>query len=304
MESREIIDAVQRIQDYIEAHITEPISLRDIARAAGYSPWHAERVFKDAVGITPFEYIRRRRLSKAALDLQHGNSRIVDVALDYVFSSHEGFTRAFSREFGVSPAAYRKRRPEIRLFMPPEIKNYYQKLVKGEIQMTEATKAYPVFTQVVDRPARKFILKRGIKAEDYFAYCEELGCDVYADLAKIKEALYEPIGAWLPDKFIKPGTSKYVQGVEMPADYKGPVPDGMEIIDLPPCKIMVFQGPAYDDNDFMEAIGQLWDVMKTFKPETYGFKWADDDGPRFQLEPRGYRGYIEARPVRPVNQGK
>jgi len=38
--------------------------------------------------------------------------------------------------------------------------------------------------------------------------------------------------------------------------------------------------------------------MKSYKPETYGFAWADDDGPRFQLKPDGYRGYIEGRPVR------
>ncbi len=100
---------------------------------------------------------------------------------------------------------------------------------------------------------------------------------------------------------IKPGTSKYAQGVEVPPDYKGKVPEGYEIIDLSPCKMMVFQGPPYEDSKFEEAIGDLWEVMNKYNPEIYGFKWADEDGPRFQLAPMGYRGYIEARPVRPVN---
>lgn len=97
-------------------------------------------------------------------------------------------------------------------------------------------------------------------------------------------------------------TSKYVQGVEVPQDYSGEVPDGFDIIDLPPCKLMVFQGEPYAEEKFGEAIAEIWDVMKKFNPEIYGFEWADEDSPRIQLEPQGYRGYIEARPLRPINR--
>lgn len=88
----------------------------------------------------------------------------------------------------------------------------------------------------------------------------------------------------------------------MPADYAGQVPAGLEIISLPPCKMMVFQGQPFADEEFEAAISELWEVMDAFKPEPYGFAWADGDAPRFQLAPEGYRGYIEARPVRPINQ--
>jgi len=64
--------------------------------------------------------------------------------------------------------------------------------------------------------------------------------------------------------------------------------------------MMIFQGPPFEDKDFEAAIKTLWDEMNAYKPETYGFEWADDDGPRFQLRPEGYRGYIEGRPVRSV----
>ena len=90
------------MQDYIERHITEPITLHMIAQAAGYSPWTA-RMFKEFTGKTPFEYIRALRLSRAAVKLRDEDIKIIDVALDFVFDSHEGFTRAFSREFGMSP---------------------------------------------------------------------------------------------------------------------------------------------------------------------------------------------------------
>jgi hypothetical protein len=70
------------------------------------------------------------------------------------------------------------------------------------------------------------------------------------------------------------------------------------MITLPVCMMMIFQGQPYDDENFEQAISDLWAAMKHYKPEIYGFRWADEDGPRFQLEPQGYRGYIEGRPVR------
>ncbi|NBK24250.1 MAG: AraC family transcriptional regulator, partial [Spirochaetia bacterium] len=79
------------------------------------------------------------------------------------------------------------------------------------------------------------------------------------------------------------------------------VPEGFDVIELEPCKMMVFQGPPFDEEKFEDAITDLWEVMKTYDPRLYGYQWADDDGPRFQLAPLGYRGYIEARPVREVN---
>ena len=289
------------MQDFIERHITEPITLHMLAQAAGYSPWHAARIFKELTGKTPFDYIRTLRLARAAVKLRDEETRIIDVALDFVFESHEGFTRAFSKEFGMNPRHYTKNKPPLRLFMPSRIRDYYLKLQKGEEIMATKSKLNTVFVQVIDRPARKLILKRGIKATHYFEYGEEVGCDVFEELKGVKDALYEPCGMWLPKSLRKPGTSEYVMGVEMPADYKGAVPEGYEIIDLKPCKMMVFQGQPYDDEKFEQAIGELWEVMKGYNPELYGFIWADEDGPRFQLEPQGYRGYIEARPVRQLN---
>ncbi len=166
--------------------------------------------------------------------------------------------------------------------------------------MSEKKQSEVVFIQVLDRPARKAIIKRGRKAAHYFDYCEEVGCDVWEQLVAIPNTLQEPMGMWLPPAMRAPGTSEYVQGVEVAADYTGEVPDGFEVIDLPACKMMVFQGPPFEDKEFESAITSLWDVMKSCKPETYGFTWADEDGPRFQLCPEGYRGYIEGRPVRPI----
>lgn len=302
----DVVQAVSRMQDYIEMHISEPITLHQLAGTAGYSQWHSERIFKELTGKSPFDYIRVLRLTKAALVLRDGKARVTDVAFDFVFDSHEGFTKAFSRQFGLPPRRYSQETPAIPFFLPNRVIPVPDRKKKEMENMT--TPSNTVFVQVVERPARKIMLKRGRKAADYYEYCsevDEIVCEasdaIWGVLSSVKEALYEPIGMWLPDHMITKGTSKYVQGVELPLDYSKPVPQGYELIEAPACKMMVFQGQPYDDEHFEDAITDIWDLMKLYDPKIYGYDWADEDAPRFQLAPMGYRGYIEARPVRTVN---
>jgi AraC-like DNA-binding protein len=305
MEDMEIVEAVQRMQDYIDNYISDEITLNQLAKAAGYSPWYSSKIFKKLLGKTPFEYIRSLRLSKAAQVLQGGNTKIIDVALDFVFDSHEGFTRAFSKQFGMSPKKYSQDTPPIQLFLPSSIHSYYLNFLKtGVIKVDNQKEMKTLFVQVIERPERKVMLKRGITAAHYFAYCEEVGCDVWGILTSVKEALYEPIGMWLPKHLIKEGTSEYVQGVELPLDYNNLIPAGFEIISLPPCKMMVFQGDPYDDEIFNQAVSETISAIDKYNPEIYGFEWAKEEAPRFQLQPMGYRGYIEARPVKEIKHSK
>lgn len=300
MESYEKVKAVQNMQDYINEHINEPISLYSLSQAAGYSPWHSAKLFKELTGKAPFEYIRSLRLSQAAMQLRDEKVKVVDIAFDFVFDSHEGFTRAFAKEFGITPRKYSISPPPINLFRAYPVRDYYQYLLSREGKNETETKVTPrtVFVQLVDRPSRKLILKRGKYADNYFDYCLDIGCDIWGLLCSIKEALYEPIGLWLPEKLRPVGTSVYAQGVEVPESYSGIVPDGFDMIRLPPCKMLVFQGPPFEDEEYMEAIDGLSESISLYDPRLYGYEWADDDYPRLQYEPQGYRGYVEARPVR------
>ncbi len=289
------------MQDYIDQHLYEPITLSDLSRNTGYSPFHCAKLFKEHTGKPPFEYIRTLRLSRAALKLRDEKVKVLDVAMDFVFDSHEGFTRAFSREFGITPHKYSKNPPPIKLFMPSPVRDEYLFNQRGGTFMKRESTGLTlntVFVQVMERPRRKLILKRGQKAKDYFEYCNEVDCDIWGLLLSIKEALYEPIGLWMPDRYRPCGTSVYAQGVEVPADYSGIVPEGLDIIDLPPCSMMVFQGPPFDNDNFFNAILDLSELIDEYQPGIYGYQWADEEAPRFQMEPQGWRGYIEARPVR------
>lgn len=294
IENWEKINAVQRMQDYIMAHYQEEITLQDLAKAATYSPWHALRAFSEAIGKTPFEYLRMVRLSVAAKKLRDTNMSVLDIALESAFGSHEGFTKAFSHMFAISPQKYREEAPPIPLFSYYPIRHYYKSLErrKGTVSSTV------VFTQVIERPKRNLILKRGIKATEYFEYCKEVGCDIWGILESIKGALYESIGVWLPVSMRKSGTSEYCQGVEVPVDFTGGIPDGFDMIKLPACKYMVFHSEPFEDENFGEAIGIVCDAIKRYDPKHFGWDWAPEDGPRFQLAPIGARGYIEGIPVR------
>lgn len=88
--------------------------------------------------------------------------------------------------------------------------------------------ANTIFVQIMERPARKLILKRAKNATEYFSFCEEVGCSIWEILCGIKEALFEPIGMWMPNNLRPEGTSLYTQGVEVPIDYTGVIPTGFE----------------------------------------------------------------------------
>lgn len=291
-----ILDTISKVQKYISNNITQDITLSKLAQVANYSIPQLERLFKDALGVTPFTYIRKLRLTAAAKVLRDNNFKVVDTALDFLFDSHEGFTRAFSKEFGISPFQYKKKPIPLKYFVAYDV---IARKSFNKIKEYEDMKTIAVFTQVIEREERKAVIKRGVKAKDYFAYCEEVGCDVWGVLSSIKEAKFEPAGFWLPKSLVLEGTSEYVQGVEVPTDYCGVVPEGYDLITLPACKFMVFNSEEFDDENFEEMITATWQAIEKFNPTTYGYEW-DNTQPKFQLEPRGERGYIEARPIKPI----
>ena len=107
----------------------------------------------------------------------------------------------------------------------------------------------------------------------------------------------EPVCLWLPEAYKKPGTSTYVQGVEVPVDYNGPVPEGFDVIRLSAAEYLMFQGEPFREEDYCEAIMAVQRAADKYDPAVIGYQW-DAENPRIQLEPRGERGYIELRAVK------
>lgn len=287
------VEAVQQMQNYINAHLSQEISLSDLAEIVHYSPWYSARIFKELTQHSPAEYIRRLKLSKSALRLRDENIKIIDIAFDMGFASVDGYQRAFNKEFGCNPKEYAKNPVPLSLFTPYGIK--FNKSWKKEMSTMEIIKN--VFIQVVEKPSRKVIIKRGVKADEYWNYCKEVGCDVWGILTSIKSFSGEPVCLWLPKGYRKPNTSTYVQGVEVAVDYSGRIPEGFDVIELPSTKYLMFQGEPFAEEDYCEAIEAVQSSMDKYDPTVIGYKW-DDENPRIQLEPIGTRGYIELRAIK------
>ena len=287
---QEQIEGVQRMQEYIEKHLRENISFADVAKVSLFSPWYARRLFLEYTGVTPSEYIRKLRLKQSALKLRDEDVNILDVALDSGFGSVDGYQRAFRREFGCNPSAYAADPIPLRLFTPYGVKFRYMERKKTTMS------ARNVFIQVIDKPKRKVIIKRGKTAAEYMKYCEEVGCDIWGLLVSMKSLCGEPVCLWLPEAYIKPGTSRYVQGVEVAEDYTGEIPDGFDVIELPKAQYLMFQGEPFQEEDYQQAIAEIWEAEKNYDPSLIGYQW-DHLNPRIQLEPIGTRGYIELVPI-------
>lgn len=125
---------MERILKYIETHICEPLTNKQLAKIAGYSEYHFIRLFKEYTNMTCMHYIWKRRLIKASEDIANG-FRIIDVAFQYGWQSHSAFTKSFKREFGFSPSLLRTMRMEIDCLGGCYMKNIFMK--KTEVGATK-----------------------------------------------------------------------------------------------------------------------------------------------------------------------
>ena len=297
MELPDKITAVSKMQAYINTHIDEKITLEDLCSATGYSKYHAMRIFKELTGKTPFETIRALRLTKAAQTLRDSENKVVDVALDSGFDSHDGFTRAFARRFGMTPQEYQKETPAVNWFISHPIETYYT-LKEGVRIMPKEQIARTMTVTAIDRPARKLILKRSVKATCYLSYCEEMGCEWEGFFNSISEKFGTAALLTLPQNLITAGTGNTASGIEIPLNYNKPVPAGYDIIELPPCTMLYFAGaPFEDENDFSSAIGILWELMDNYNSKFYGWEYAPELAPYCNFGTPENRALM-ARPVK------
>ncbi|KNC06478.1 transcriptional regulator [Klebsiella sp. RIT-PI-d] len=139
---------IRDLLTWLEGHLDQPLSLDNVAAKAGYSKWHLQRMFKDVTGHAIGAYIRARRLSKSAVALRLTARPILDIALQYRFDSQQTFTRAFKKQFTLTPALYRRSpdwssygmRPPLRLseFSMP----HYEFVTLQPTEMVGVTQSY------------------------------------------------------------------------------------------------------------------------------------------------------------------
>lgn len=107
----EYLRRVQRVQSYIEKHLSDRLIPLELSKLANLSPHHFHRIFRGITGESILEYVRRLKLERSARRLRTTEQKVIEIALDAGYDSHEGFTRAFRQYFGVSPSEFRGQMP-------------------------------------------------------------------------------------------------------------------------------------------------------------------------------------------------
>lgn len=107
---------LNKVIAYIEKHLDCEIDYKEISRIVGFSEYSFQRIFLFLTDFSLTEYIRKRRLSRAVEELKNSNTKIIDIALKYNYSSSISFSRAFKQYFGVTPSECRKNNREYKIF--------------------------------------------------------------------------------------------------------------------------------------------------------------------------------------------
>ena len=161
--------------NYIEGNVKNKILISEVAKIANCSSFHFQRMFYAIIGITPAEYIRRRRLTLAASDLAAGNEKVIDIALKYGYESPNAFTRAFRNMHGINPREVRS--SEVKLSAYNRVSFHIE--IKGGTDMDY---------RIVEKPAFELVGKsKNFTHENFFKegpkFWKEYVCtDEYQDL--------------------------------------------------------------------------------------------------------------------------
>jgi AraC family of transcriptional regulator, multidrug resistance transcriptional activator len=115
------IKTIENMVDWVEINLIDDPSLEKMSDYVGYSSYYCSSKFHEAVGVSFKEYVMKRRLTLASVDLRETDCRIIDIAVKYGFSSNEAFTRAFYKNFGYTPSQFRKLLPQLSMYGKSEI---------------------------------------------------------------------------------------------------------------------------------------------------------------------------------------
>jgi len=140
----ELLERMNLAIDHVEKHMTEALDLSKLAQLTGSSTYNFQRMFSMVTGITITEYVRRRRLTLAALELQKGDVKVIDVALKYGYDSPTSFGRAFQALHGITPSEAKKSNIKLKAFP----KMTFQITIQGVSEMNYRivkTKPFNVF---------------------------------------------------------------------------------------------------------------------------------------------------------------
>jgi AraC family transcriptional regulator len=244
-------ESVQKSIDFFEQHLKEDIDINTIVRQSCFSTTHFYRVFHALVGESLKDYIRKRRLSNAAIDLCTSDKRIIDIVYEYGFNSQEVFTRAFSKLFGITPGRYRVLKIKTVLY---EKVNTYQKMM---LNLSQENSISPRI--ILDKEFRVIGLTKRVKpgSESIRNLWGEFNSRKIQIVNAVTPNNLLGLCEYMPDATDE-SEFGYIACVEV--DDCGNIPEGMVAKVIPHSKYAVFthNGPVEELKDTYSYIYGAW----------------------------------------------
>ncbi len=246
----EWLDNMNAAIEYIESHLAEEISYDRAAQIACCSTYHFQRMFSYITGVPLSEYIRRRRLTLAAFELQDGICKVIDAAIKYGYESPEAFSRAFKKLHGVMPVSARAIGVSLKAY--PKIT--FSITIKGDVEMKyritqrEAFRVFGVSTDISTNQETAFE-----QVPQFFRKCDE-------DL--VPDEINELLGRFSDNHTISAlydhseNSFKYMLCQFLPKGLS--VPDKFTVLDVPAATWAVFDVPDYGIQAMWRRIWTEW----------------------------------------------
>jgi Transcriptional regulator containing an amidase domain and an AraC-type DNA-binding HTH domain len=211
-------ESIQAAVDWIEEHRHEDFGVEELARQASLSPFYFQRLFSRLVGRSAMEYARLRRLAKAAELIEASDAKIVDIAYECGFESHEHFSRSFKEAYGRSPVEHRREPRPLSHFLKPDLSLKYIMVDEGVPLLAEGV--------IVELRREELGPARYIGRSTQAVFDRGPGVDTLSELWSRfhEERRVEPtlaglgreLGVSSPGR--EPGRFTYFAGAEVPAE--------------------------------------------------------------------------------------
>ncbi len=317
---RHVQQMVEEIDCCIREKRDEAVTLRRLSRRFGYSEYYISHKFREISGMSFREYLRGRRLAFALREVRDTRRGLLDIALDYGFSSHEAFSRAFRELYGVSPGDYRQCPVPVALRTVLHPFDCYL-MEHKEIGMKQTE--HEVKTYFVTIPAHRFLHIRNYESIGYWDFWQKQSripgqdCDTICGLLASIGGKLDDLGDGGNDSgsgqlmaFINEPAGRICSwgiplaeayGARLPAEYDGPVPEQMQLMDVAEGEYLVFEHGPFDfetENAAVEA--KIEAAMKAFDYAAHGYELDLTPGRVFYFYHDCTRYWKYVRPVKRI----
>ncbi len=264
------LDRMNNAMEYVETHLSEVIDFNQVARIACCSTYHFQRMFPFITDVSLSEYIRRRRMTLAAFELQQSGVKIIDIALKYGYESPEAFSRAFKKMHGVMPMSARDKGVSLKAY--PKLSFHIS--IRGDVEVNykiEEKQAFEMFgvSTVVNADGENPF----IEIPAFWTKCISNGA---VERIRTAAGLGEngQIHAVLYNK--QDEKLSYMIGYFLP---QSGLPEGFETLQIPPQTYATFSTGLYPDGQ--SGIHDLWKRIweEWFPSSTY----EAANGPEFEM---------------------